>query len=111
MELNDFEKMRATFKNDNKLEILTEYNNLISKICENLIYKIDTPENLSEVLNIIKSQKNITDVAEHFFEYLQGDSFKFETANNHLDKLEYACEKFNQINKNTEKEKISDNES
>ncbi|KRH94265.1 hypothetical protein M153_3160004487 [Pseudoloma neurophilia] len=88
-----FEKLRSTFLQDNKLEIMTEYSSVITEISSKYIYGIDNPDNLNDVLNIIKGQKNVTDVSESFFDFLQSDSFDSKTANDYVDKLEYACER------------------
>lgn len=87
-----FDKLRASFSDKNKLEILTEFNTVISDISDKFIYNIDSPKNLHDVLSIIKKQKAITEVSETFFDYLQGEEFQIETANEYMDKLEYACE-------------------
>lgn len=92
-----FEKLRASFSDKNKLEILTEFNTVITAISQKFIYGIENPENLNEVLSIIKGQKNITEVSESFYDYLQGEVFEIEVANEYMDKLEYACERMKEV--------------
>lgn len=87
-----FEKLRGTFQQENKLKILTEFSSLISEISSKFIYGIDNTDNLNSVLNIIKGQRNITDISENFFEYLQSDGFEVDKANEYVDQLKEACE-------------------
>lgn len=102
-----FEKLRATFSQENKLEMLTEFSSLISEISFKFIYGVDNTDNLNSVLNIVKGQRNITDISESFFEYLQSDNFEVSKADEYVDQLKEACEWMTKVSQVTNKTEIS----
>lgn len=91
METTDFKKVKDVLSQKNTLTILTEYNALLSKIAEKLVYEMEQPTQLSEIMNVIKTQKKICEIAENLYECLQRDEVDVDKANGQIDALESAC--------------------
>lgn len=90
-----YEILRKSLTEKNKLEILSNFNNLLENISNIFLYEIKEPQNLNEIFKIVNNQKNITEIIEDFYEYLQNENFEIQIANEFIDKLEYACNKMN----------------
>lgn len=91
MQSTDFQRLKNTLSKKNKLATLTEYNTLLSKIAEKLVYEMEQPNDLTEIMNIIKTQKSICEIAENLYEHLQKEDVNVETAVEQIDGLEDAC--------------------
>lgn len=112
MEAEYFKKVKDALPQKNTLTVLTEYNALLSKIAEKLVYEIERPNGLGEIMSIIKIQKKICEIAENLYESLQKENLDTEVAKQQLDALESACkehdEQYEKYTKECENEKESD---
>ncbi|ELQ76927.1 hypothetical protein THOM_0066 [Trachipleistophora hominis] len=57
---------------------------------------MEQPTQLSEIMNVIKTQKKICEIAENLYECLQGDEVDVDQASGQIDALESACKEHEQ---------------